>query len=54
MTDAQRVIGFWWSTDASRLYAWSIDNETTTVRDLLSNETAVTFCFRVKIEPPCG
>ena len=54
MTDAQRVIGFWWSTDASRLYAWSIDNETTTVRDLLSDETAVTFCFRVKIQPPCG
>ena len=54
MADAQRVIGFWWSSDASRLYAWSIDNETTTVRDVLSDQTAVTFCFRTKIAPPCG
>ncbi|MDQ2951830.1 MAG: DPP IV N-terminal domain-containing protein [Chloroflexota bacterium] len=54
MADAQRVIGFWWSSDASRLYAWSIDNETTTVRDVLNDQTAVTFCFRVKIAPPCG
>lgn len=51
--DAQLVLGFWWSSDATRLYAWTIDNGTTTVRDVLSNETAVTFCFRVKIDPPC-
>lgn len=51
--DAQLVLGFWWSSDATRLYAWTIDNGTTTVRDLLSNETAVTFCFRVNIDLPC-
>lgn len=51
--DAQLVLGFWWSSDATRLYAWTIDNGTTTISDVLTGETAVTFCFRVKIDPPC-
>jgi hypothetical protein len=51
--DAQLVLGFWWSSDAAHLYAWTIDNGTTTIRDVLTGETAVTFCFRVKIDPPC-
>ena len=53
VADAQWVLGFWWSADATRLYAWNFDNGTTNVRDVLSDELIVTFCFRVKIEPPC-
>jgi len=53
VTDAQWVLGFWWSADATRLYTWTIDGSTTTVRDVLSNETEMTFCFRVKIDLPC-
>ena len=53
VADAQWVLGFWWSADATRLYAWNFDNGTTTVSDVLSDTLAVTFCFRVKIEPPC-
>ena len=53
VTDAQWVLGFWWSADATRLYAWNFDNGTTTVKDVLSDESIMTFCFRVKIDPPC-
>ena len=53
VVDAQWVLGFWWSPDATRLYAWNFDNGTTTVRDVLSDELIMTFCFRVKIDPPC-
>jgi hypothetical protein len=53
VVDAQWVLGFWWSADATRLYAWNFDNGTTTVRDVLSDELVMTFCFRVKIDPPC-
>lgn len=53
VVDAQWVLGFWWSADATRLYAWNFDNGTTTIRDVLSDELVLTFCFRVKIEPPC-
>jgi len=53
VADAQWVLGFWWSADATRLHTWTIDGSTTTVRDVFSNETEMTFCFRVKIDPPC-
>jgi len=53
VADAQWVLGFWWSADATRLYTWTFDNGTTTVRDVLSDELFVTFCFRATIEPPC-
>ena len=53
VADAQWVLGFWWSADATRLYAWNFDNGTTNVRDVLSDELIMTFCFRVKIDPPC-
>jgi hypothetical protein len=53
VADAQWVLGFWWSADATRLYAWNFDNGTTTVRDVLTDENIMTFCFRVKIDPPC-
>jgi hypothetical protein len=53
MPDAQFLLGFWWSPDASRLYVWTIDNGTTHVRDVLHDEEIVTFCFRAKIDPPC-
>ena len=53
LADASLVLSFWWSSDATRLYAWTIDNATTTVTDILTDTKAVTFCYRKKIEPPC-
>jgi hypothetical protein len=54
ISDAQWVLGFWWSSDATRLYVWTFDNGTTTVSDVLTNTLAVTFCFRLTVEPPCS
>lgn len=53
LPDAQLVLAFWWSPDASHLYVWTIDNDTTHVRDVLRGEEIVSFCFRAKIDPPC-
>ena len=53
VADAQWVLAFWWSADATRLYVWLYDNGTTTVTDVLSDTLAVTFCYRATVEPPC-
>jgi hypothetical protein len=53
MDDAQWVAGLWWSADGARLYAWILDNDTTYVRDLFTNQIVLTFCSRAKIDPPC-
>ncbi len=52
--DASDVIALWWSKDGVRLYVWTNDNGTTTVTDAMSKTTAVTFCLRQRVAPPCS
>ena len=52
--DASNVIALWWAADGARLYVWSNDNGTTTVADAISKSTAVTFCLRQRVAPPCS
>ena len=54
VADATWVIALWWSADATKLYAWILDKDTTFVREVFSGEDVLTFCFRNKIDPPCG
>ena len=52
--DSTWVLSFWWSTDATRLYAWILDNDTSHIRDAITGEAILDFCFRAKVDPPCG
>ena len=54
LADATWIIALWWSADATKLYAWILDKDTTIVREVISGEDVLTFCFRTKIDPPCG
>lgn len=53
MAEATWVLAFWWSADGNRLYTWILDNDQSIIREAISGETVVTFCFRVGITPPC-
>jgi len=53
MAEATWVLAFWWSGDGNRLYTWILDNDQSIIREAISGETVVTFCFRVGITPPC-
>ena len=53
MAEATWVLAFWWSGDANRLYVWILDNDESIIREAISGETIVTFCFRVGVTPPC-
>ena len=54
VVEATWVIAFWWSADATRLYTWILDNDTSRITDALTGEEILTFCFRAKVDPPCN
>ena len=48
------VIAMWWSADGKKLYVWDSVEATTMVSDAFTGTTAVKFCLRGNIAPPCS